>query len=259
MRLDGKVALVTGAGQGIGRAIALTLAREGADVVVDSLHLEKSEAVAESVRTLGRRALAVQADVSRSSEVNEMVARALKEFGRIDILVNNAAPSDRRKVPVEDVTEELWDKHLNVGLKGAFLCSKAVGTQMIKQKSGKIINIASVVARAPSPGGAPYSASKAAIISLTKSLAIEWGKHNINVNAVSPGTTLTPRLERDEREKPGYINERLKIHPIQRINRPEDIAATVLFLVSSEADNITGQEIVVDGGTTAMSPAHRSA
>lgn len=252
MRLEGKIALVTGAAQGIGRAIALTLAREGADIIVNDVNLEEAEKVAEEVRALGRRALAVKADVSKRPEANRMVEQAVKDFSRIDILVNNAAPSDRQYALIEDTTEEIWDKHLNTGLKGTFLCSQAVGRQMIKQKYGKIVNIASNAGASGFPGQVAYSASKAGIIQLTKTFAVEWGKHNINVNSVSPSVTQTPHHFMLEKEKPGRYLGHMKRYPIKRFNRPEDIANAVLFLASSEADNISGRDLLVDSGIGAL-------
>ncbi len=256
MRLQRKIALVTGAGQGIGRAIALTFAREGADVTVNDINIESAEKVAAEIRTLGRRALAVKADVSKSSEVNRMVEQVLTEFKRIDILVNNAAPVDRRPVLIMDTTEDLWDKHLNVSLKGTFLCSQAAAVQMIRQRSGKIVNIASIMAKAAVPGQVAGNASKAGIIQLTKSFAVELGRYNINVNAVSPGTTMTPSHETSEKERPGSHSDRLKRNPLKRLNQPQDIANAVLFLACSESDNISGNDLVVDSGITALSSGY---
>lgn len=252
MRLKDKIALVTGAGQGIGRAIALTFAKEGADIIVNDVNLEQAEKVAEEVRALGRRALAVKADVSRSSDVNRMVEEALNTFKKIDILVNNAGVV--KMVTSEELGEADWDWIVGVDLKGQFLCSQAVGRHMIKQKWGRIVNISSVSGRYGRPMSLAYCVSKGGVLQLTRTLAVEWAKHGINVNAVSPSLTRTPILE-----KAGVgAEERSRKIPQQRLNQPKDIANAVMFLVSSEAENITGQNITVDGGLCALHPGYLS-
>jgi len=221
-------------------------------VVVCDINLHTAQGVAAEIESLGRGASAMQVDVSKNSQITQMVDQVVNHFKRIDILVNNAAPSDRTYALIENTTEDVWEKHLNVGLKGTFLCSQIVGRQMMKQNYGKIINIASTAGSRGNPGVVAYSASKAGIIQLTKTFAVEWGKYNINVNAVSPGVTLTPHYEKEEKKRPGCYSGRLKRTPIKRFNRPEDIANAVLFLASSESDNISGQEVTVDSGTSAL-------
>jgi len=254
MKLEDKVAIVTGAGQGIGRAIALTLAREGADVVVNDVDLELAEKVAGEIKSQGRQAQAIKADVSNSEEVNQLVNKTLDNFKRIDILVNNAGID--KLIPAIELTEALWDSMININLKGQFLCSQAVGRQMIKQKRGKIINIASIAGHVAQPGQAAYGASKGGVLQLTKVLAIEWAKHNINVNAVSPGATITPMVENIIKEHPDILKNYLGRIPSRKIAKPEDIANAVLFLASPESDDIIGQEIIIDGGICALHPGY---
>ena len=251
MRLEGQVAIVTGAGQGIGRAVALTLAREGATVVVNDIDLEKAEKVAEEVSAQGGQALPVQADVSVGDEVNNLVEKTLDSYKRVDILVNNAGVAKMTRFL--ELTEAEWDRTMNINIKGQFLCSKAVIAQMIKQKRGKIVNIASLAAHIGAPGLAAYGASKGGVVQLTKALAVELGKYNIMVNAVSPGLTLTDLIKSAVKDRPDFI-EGIDRIPLRRAAEPEDIANAVLFLASSESDYITGQVIIVDGGLMAIHP-----
>jgi 3-oxoacyl-[acyl-carrier protein] reductase len=251
MRLKKQVAIVTGAGQGIGRAIALTLAREGATVVVNDIDLEKAEKVAEEVSAQGGQALPVQADVSVGDEVNNLVEKTLDSYKRVDILVNNAGVAKMTRLL--ELTEAEWDRTMNINIKGQFLCSKAVIAHMIKQKRGKIVNIASLAAHIGAPGLAAYGASKGGVVQLTKALAVELGKYNIMVNAVSPGLTLTDLIKSTVKDRPDFLEGMDRI-PLRRAAEPEDIANVVLFLASSESDYITGQVIIVDGGLMAIHP-----
>lgn len=256
MRFEGKVAIVTGASKGIGKAVCVEFAKEGADVVVvGHSNLGEAEEVANEVRSLGRSALAIAADVSKSADVDEMVEKALEKFGKIDILVNNAAPSNRGFIPILDMTEAEWDKYIDVCLKGTFLCSKAVGAEMVKRKQGKIINMASNLGEFTIPGRVAYCSSKAGILHLTRSFALEWGKYNINVNSVSPAGTLTGQLETTVKENPGIVEAELRRLPISKYNDPEDVAYTVLFLASSESEKITGQDIRLDSGMHVLAPS----
>ena len=251
MRLKKQVAIVTGAGQGIGRAVALTLAREGATVVVNDIDLEKAEKVAEEIKSQGGQALPVQADVSVGDEVNNLVEKTLDSYKRVDILVNNAGVAKMTRFL--ELTEAEWDRTMNINIKGQFLCSKAVIAHMIKQKRGKIVNIASLAAHIGAPGLAAYGASKGGVVQLTKALAVELGKYNIMVNAVSPGLTLTDLIKSAVKDRPDFI-EGIDRIPLRRAAEPEDIANAVLFLASSESDYITGQVIIVDGGLMAIHP-----
>jgi NAD(P)-dependent dehydrogenase (short-subunit alcohol dehydrogenase family) len=254
MKLEGKVAIVTGAGDGIGRAIALTLAKEGANIVIADINAEKADTVSNEIKSLGRQSLSIKCDVSDSAGVNQMVNKTVDIFNKIDILVNNAGIS-HKMTPSENLAETDWDAVMNVNLKGQFICSQAVGKQMIKQKMGKIVNIASIAGHKGVHGMLAYGVSKCGVLQLTRTLAVEWAKYNINVNAVSPGTVITPMHRKLEQENPELVRLRLKVIPLRRFNEPEDIANVVLFLSCPESDNITGQTITIDGGSDITHPA----
>jgi 3-oxoacyl-[acyl-carrier protein] reductase len=243
MKLNGKKAIVTGGGRGIGRAISLALAHEGADVVVADLDLKGAEATAESVRALGRQAVAVKVDVSKSSDVNNMVSSGLEKFGRIDILINNAGIF--QVAPVGEMTDEQWDRTLNVNLRSVFLCSRAVIKGMIEQRSGKIVSMSSIDGYRGYPLGAHYAASKAGIRAFTASLAKEVGSQGICVNAVAPGEVET---EMTKEELSQYREEFLKQIPLGRIAKPEEIAKVVVFLCTDDASYMTGATVSVNGG-----------
>ena len=243
MKLKGKVALVTGAAQGIGKAVALLLARNGADIIVSDINLEKAEETAREVEGLGQRALAVKTNVAEANDVEKMVQTALERFGRIDILVNNAGIT-RDKLLLR-MSDEDWDAVLGVNLRGTFLCTRAVIRPMAKQKSGKIVNIASVVGTMGNAGQANYGASKAGVIGFTKTVAREYAPRGINVNAIAPGYIETPMTE----ALPEKAKEELKrMIPMDRLGKPEDVAEAVLFLVSEASTYITGQVLHVNGG-----------
>lgn len=257
MKLQEKVAIVTGGGQGIGRAIALAFAKEGANIVIGDIDLQLAKNVANELKSLGGTAQAIKADITNKEEVNQLVQKTVDNFKKIDILVNNAGVTEH--MFVEEITDAHFDWIVNTNLKGLILCSQAVGREMIKQKRGKIINIASTTALRGVPGFAVYSASKAGVLAFTRVLAMEWAKYNINVNAVSPGMTLTEIAEKLSKEDPEFLKDRLKAIPLRRLNKPEDVASVFLFLASSESDNITGQEIIIDGGSAALHPGYVSA
>lgn len=245
MSLTGKTAIVTGASRGLGKAMALGLAEAGADVVLVSRGMPELRAAAQEIGRLGRSALPISADVSNLKDVGAMVERVVSEFGRIDILVNNAGTTVR--MPSESFTEEAWDKVIDVNLKGAFFCAQAVGKVMINQSSGKIINIASLLSVIGVPTAVAYAASKGGISQLTKTLAVEWAKYNINVNAIGPGyfrTDLTKPLQEDK-DRSAQILSRI---PMRRWGDPDDLKGVVVFLASEASDYITGQTIYVDGG-----------
>ena len=245
MKLDKKVSIVTGGGRGIGRAVCLALAREGSNVMVTDVVSQTAREVSEEIQSMGRRALFFEMDVSKSDQAKKMVAAALSSFGKIDILVNVAGIFLRS--PIEDVSEQDWDKVVAVNLKGTFLCSQAVGKEMIKQGGGSIVNFASVAAHTPQINLGAYSPSKAGVLLLTKIMAVEWAKYNIRVNALSPGPILTPMTDsiyNTEKLKKG----RAKAIPMDRFGTPEEVAKAVLFLVSDDASYITGHALSIDGG-----------
>ena len=255
MDLTNQVALVTGAGQGIGKAAAEALAEAGAQIVIADIDRAKAVAAAEAIMAGQRRAAAIQADVGDLKEIDRMVKEALAAFGQIDILVNNAGVT--RRADIMDLTEADWDRIHRVNAKGVFFCLQRVAREMIPRRSGRIINIASIAGKGyAGASNVAYAASKGAVIGMTKLAALQLGKHNINVNAVCPGVTRTAlshanlavaaqqhgvSLEEMERRRADVI-------PLKRANDPEDIAAMVVFLASPGARNITGQSFNVDGG-----------
>lgn len=245
MRLKNKVAAITGGAQGIGRAITLGMAREGARVVVADLQLEKANAVASEVKQFGSEALAIGVDVADEESVNQLAKATFAEFGRIDILVNDAGIY--LKSSVVDMTEADWDRTLNINLGGNFLCCRAFVPAMRAQKSGRIISIASGIGHYGMKQFSHYAASKAAIIGLVKSLARELGPDGITVNAICPGSanTAMPRGHRTEDE----VMQRLRSTPLPHVLEPDDIAGPVLFLASDAAAYITGQSYNVNCGT----------
>ena len=245
MRLEGKVAVVTGGAQGIGRAIALGLGREGAKVVVADLQADKARDVVNELLALGSEAIPVEVNVANESAVKRLANTTFDRFGRVDILVNDAGVY--LKSPVVGMSEELWDRTIGVNLGGNFLCSRAFVPSMRKQKSGRIISIASGIAHYGAKEFAPYAASKAAIIGFVKALAREVGTDGITVNAICPGVanTAMPRSHRTEEE----LMARLRSNPLGHVLEPEDFVGPILFLASDAASYITGQAINVNCGS----------
>ncbi|ACM20964.1 3-oxoacyl-(acyl carrier protein) reductase [Geotalea daltonii FRC-32] len=243
MSLNGRVAIVTGASRGIGKAVALKLAADGADLVVTATSLETAQATADEITSAGGNALAVKADVSVTAEVEGLFAAAVKKFGRIDILVNNAGIT--RDGLLLRMKDDDWNAVLDINLKGAFNCTREAAKYMTKARYGRIVNISSVVGEMGNAGQVNYCASKAGMFGLTKATARELAKRNITVNAVAPGfieTDMTGTLSDKVREN------LLQQVPLERLGQPEDIAAAVSFLVSTQASYITGHILSVNGG-----------
>lgn len=243
MRLKDKVALITGGGRGIGREIALACAREGADIAVWDVNPADAEKTCADIEALGRKTLWQQVDVTDIAKVEEGINKILDKLNKIDILVNNAGITKDNLLL--RMSQQEWDAVINVNLKGTFNCTKAVFRPMSKQRSGKIVNIASIIGIIGNYGQANYAASKAGIIALTKTSAKELGSRNVQVNAIAPGfiqTEMTAKLPEDVKAK------LLEAVPLGKLGLPADVANAVIFLASNEADYITGQTLVVDGG-----------
>ena len=246
--LTGKVAVVTGAGRGMGRYMALDLARYGADVVLCSRTKTELEEVGAEIEAMGRQALVVPADVCRVPEIERMTTAAVERFGKIDILINNAGMN----IPqwAEEVTEEAWDRIMAVNVKGVFFCAQSVGRVMIRQKRGKIINVSSQAGSVGLIKRAAYGSSKGAVNNLTRVLALEWGKHNICVNALAPTFVETPmtRPMLSEKSFHDYVMGNILLG---RLCRPEDLTGALIYLASDASNMVTGHILHIDGGWTA--------
>ncbi len=254
-RLADNIAIVTGAGRGMGRAIALRMAQEGAHIVAADIDVQTAHETAASVEALGRRSMACEADLGTMASIDALVARAMETFGRIDILVNNAGVT--KATDILDVTPDDWDWMHRVNAKGVFFCMQAVAREMVKQASGKIVNIASVAGKGyRHTSNIAYAASKGAVVVMTQVAGQLLARHNINVNAICPGATQTEMLQSIQRDRSAQrgvamadlARQGTASIPLQRANTPEDIAAMAAFLASDDARNITGQAINVDGG-----------
>lgn len=246
MKLAGRIALVTGGSRSIGRAIALGLAREGADVAVNYVsHAEAAERAVREIEALGRRALAVRADTSQQVQIQAMVEEVTTRFGPIDILVNNAGV--QKRVYFLDLAEADWDWMLDVNLKGCFLVGQAVAAAMKARGYGKIINVSSVAAGAPAMRMTAYCVSKAGLTMLTKCMALELARYGIRVNTLAPGLTRTD-INRKDLEDEAFLKARLERIPLRKVGTPEDLVAAAVFLASSDSDMMTGMTVQVDGG-----------
>jgi len=253
--LKSKIAIVTGAGSGLGKSMAIGLAKAGASVVVADINVSSAEETADEIRKIGRNTLSIGVDVTNSDQVNKMTEKVINEFGKIDILINSAGIVRRgaERVPLEKVSEEEWDEVIKVNLKGTFLCAQRVGREMIKQKKGKIINIASMsgmIVNKGLTGVGVYCVSKAGVIMLTKALAVEWAKYNINVNCISPGYMKTPMTART-RSDPIISRIQLDMTPLNRYGEPDEVVGAAIFLASDASSYMTGSNLVIDGGYTA--------
>lgn len=249
MKLKDKVAIITGGGRGIGRSYARGFAREGAKVVIAEIILENARAVAKEIEEEGGEAIPVKTDVSKEQDTREMARLTVEKFGRIDILINNAAIYYGIGMkPFFAITEEEWDKMMAVNVKGGWMCAKAVFPQMQSQGKGKIINIASGTFFMGLPMLLHYVTSKGAAVGMTRALARELGSHGINVNCISPGFTMSEASKTQPGTPPGLAHQLLSMQSIKRLEEPDDLVGTAVFLASDQSDWITGQTVEVDGG-----------
>jgi NAD(P)-dependent dehydrogenase (short-subunit alcohol dehydrogenase family) len=248
-RLDGRVALVTGSAQGLGKDIALALAQSGASLILADLVVAGE--TAEQVKALGSQCVSVQADVSNEKAVENLVERAIQEYRKVDVLVNNAGISQMGFVPTEEASLEEWDKVIAVNLRGTFLCCKYVGREMIKRGGGSIVNISTTAGITGVPRAPAYCASKAGVILLTKSLALEWARYNIRINAIAPHyleTALSEGLRASEKAYTGLVKQ----IPLRRFGKTSEMVGAVLFLASGASSYMTGSVVVADGGYLAQ-------
>jgi 2-deoxy-D-gluconate 3-dehydrogenase len=246
--LKEKVAIVTGGNRGIGYAIAAGLAKAGAAVVIANRNAETGRQAADTIQADGFTATSVPTDISRKSAVENLIAGVIDKFGRIDILVNSAGVIDRG--PVEEFSEEQYDYIMDINLKGVFFCCQLAGRAMIKQGRGKIINISSNVSEVIQAGRVVYAASKAGVSHLTRGFALEWAKHNINVNAIGPGPTITELNRKFFEDNPADLQQRKDSIPMARLGDPQDLVGAAIFLASDASNYVTGQTLLVDGGST---------
>jgi NAD(P)-dependent dehydrogenase (short-subunit alcohol dehydrogenase family) len=249
IRLDNKVALITGGGKGIGQAVALSFAESGADIVICDIDFESAERTASQVKQLGRRALALRTNVAESAECQRMVDETVEAFGHLDVLVNNAGIS--HPMPSVTMTPEIWNSIISIDLNGVFFASQATARQMIKQGGGAIISLSSMAGRLGFAGRAPYCAAKAGVIALTQVFAVEWAEYNIRVNAVAPGYINTELVEKNVAR--GMVDIAGVTHrtPMKRLGTPEEVASVIVLLASEQMGYVTGETIGIDGGWVA--------
>jgi meso-butanediol dehydrogenase/(S,S)-butanediol dehydrogenase/diacetyl reductase len=248
MRLQDRIALVTGGGSGIGQAIAILFAQEGAAIVVADRFEERAQQTVQNIEAAGGKALAITVDVADKTAVETMAAKALEHYGRVDILVNNAAIAEGDDILT--FYEAIWDRNLNIVLKGVYLCSRALLPAMIAQKRGALVNIASVNGLT-GLGEEAYSAAKAGVINLTQNMALKYGRYNVRANVICPGTIHTPIWEPILQKDPQVFEKLAQWYPLGRVGKPEDIAKAALYLASDDASWVTGTTLTVDGGLMA--------
>jgi len=246
--LSGKVAIVTGGNQGIGLAISRGLAEAGAAVIIANRRAEEGKQAAESLKKDGLNVISIPIDVSDEASIAEMVSNVVENLGKIDILVNNAGVIIRKAA--EEITREDWDYMMNINLRGVFFCCQLVGREMIKQKKGKIINISSDASQRAMPERSVYATSKAGVSHLTRCLAVEWAKHNINVNAIGPGPTHTPLNKKYYEENPDKLQQTVQSIPMGRMGDTSDYIGAAVFLASEASNFMTGQTLLIEGGST---------
>ncbi|MBI3964894.1 MAG: glucose 1-dehydrogenase [Chloroflexi bacterium] len=244
-KLDGRVAIVTGSSSGLGVSLARALAEAGADLALVARTESGLQTTAELVRETGRRALVVPTDVTKLDQVERMAERVVTELGRVDILVNNAGIAEPKLLL--NVSEAEWLKIIDTNLNATYRCVIAVGRHLVKQGHGKVINIASMVSQSAVPGLAAYAASKAGVVMFTKNLALEWARHNVQVNAIAPGYFATPMNNKDM-ENPQFAEALLKRIPMRRLGRPEELGPLVVYLASDASNYMTGETVNIDGG-----------
>jgi len=246
--LTGKVAIVTGGNQGIGLAISRGLAQAGAAVIIANRRAEEGAKAAQSLKQEGLNAASISTDVRDESSIAATAAKTIENYGKIDILVNNAGVIVRKLA--EEITREDWDHMININLRGMFFCCQFVGKEMIKQKKGKIINISSDASQRATPERSVYATSKAGVSHLTRCLAVEWAKYNINVNAIGPGPTITPLNEQYYKENPDKLKQMIESLPLGRVGDTSDYMGAAVFLASEASNFMTGQTLLIEGGST---------
>ena len=256
--LTDRVAIVTGAGRGIGRAIALGFAQAGADVVAAARTASQIEDTAAKIQNEGRKALAVPTDVCDVDQIKNLLSKTLDAFGKVDILVNNAGGATEGGGYVRDMSVEGWKAGIELNLNSLFYCSKIIGEAMVQRKSGNIINISSGMGFGPFPGAAHHAAPRAGVMNFTKTLALEWAQYNIRVNSIAPGYTETELPGKDWKEHPEHLESLLKNIPLGRVAQPEEMANVATFLASDAASYITGETVYVSGGLITTVPPNWS-
>jgi len=248
--LSEQVAIVTGGGSGLGRAMALGLSEAGASVAVVDISAEGAKRVADEIRAKGGKAISIQTDVTRSPQVQAMTQEVLKAWGKIDVLVNSAGVVLRN--PALEYTEEQWDRVIGINLKGTFLCCQTIGKVMVAKEKGSIVNIASIGGLVAYPGCIAYLASKGGVVQITRGLAVEWAKANVRVNAIAPFVMETPMVKAVREKEPAHFQRMVEKAPIGRVGQPEEMIGAVIFLASSASSLTTGHILAVDGGYVAQ-------